>query len=91
MEESELCCQILAVQSLENLVIYEAGFQYLWSWEKQQDNQMANRMLRLEYNLKDSSCTMKSFTEPRGRRKKIKGVGTYYRVRPIPNPALNDL
>lgn len=48
-------------------------------------------MLRLEYSLKDNSCKMKSFTEPRGRRKQIKDVGTYYRVRLITDSALNDL
>lgn len=41
---------------------------------------MVNKMLRLEYNLKASSCRMKTFTELRGRWKKIKNVGISYRL-----------
>lgn len=90
MEESELCCQILAVQFLEGLGVYEPGLQCLWLWQKQQGNQMANKMPRLEYNLKDKSCKMKSFTEPRGRSSKLKMLGLTT-VRLITESALNDL
>lgn len=39
---------------------------------------MANKMLRVEYNLKGNSCKIKAFKELRGWRKPIKDVGTYY-------------
>lgn len=84
--ESEFCYQLLDVQSPESLGVCEC----LWSWQKQV-NQMTNNMFRLEQNLNVNSCKIKSFTEPREKRKKIKNVRTYYRVRLITDSALNDL
>lgn len=70
LAKSELCCQILAVQSLESLGVYEPQFHYLWSCQKkkkrQQNNIMANKMFRVEYNLKGNSCKIKAFKELRG-------------------------